>query len=56
MTPTRIRTIIMGAAGRDFHNFNTHFRNNLTYDVVAFSATHIPTSISESTLQNLLAV
>ncbi len=42
MTPTRIHTIIMGAAGRDFHNFNAYFRDNLSYDVVAFSATQIP--------------
>ena len=40
MTPTR--TIIMGAAGRDFHNFNTFFRNNPDYEVVAFTATQIP--------------
>ena len=40
MTP--IRTIIMGAAGRDFHNFNVFFRNNSTYAVVAFTATQIP--------------
>ncbi len=37
-----IRTIIMGAAGRDFHNFNTFFRNNPDYKVVAFTATQIP--------------
>ena len=37
-----IRTIIMGAAGRDFHNFNVFFRNNPDYDVVAFTATQIP--------------
>src|SRR5512139_2470760 len=37
-----IRTIIMGAAGRDFHNFNTAFRNNPDYVVVAFTATQIP--------------
>jgi predicted GTPase len=34
--------IIMGAAGRDFHNFNTYFRNNPDYTVVAFTATQIP--------------
>lgn len=34
--------IIMGAAGRDFHNFNTYFRNNPAYNVVAFTATQIP--------------
>ena len=32
----------MGAAGRDFHNFNVHFRNNLDYEVVAFTAAQIP--------------
>lgn len=39
---TRIRTIIMGAAGRDFHNFNTYYRDNDRYEVVAFTATQIP--------------
>lgn len=39
---TRNRVIIMGAAGRDFHNFNLYFRNNDTYEVVAFTATQIP--------------
>jgi predicted GTPase len=34
--------IIIGAAGRDFHNFNTYYRNNDTYNVVAFTATQIP--------------
>jgi len=37
-----IRTLIMGAAGRDFHNFNVYFRNNNDYHVVAFTATQIP--------------
>lgn len=37
-----ITTIIMGAAGRDFHNFNTFFRGNKDYEVVAFTATQIP--------------
>jgi len=32
----------MGAAGRDFHNFNVYFRNNENYEVVAFTATQIP--------------
>jgi len=32
----------MGAAGRDFHNFNVHFRDNPDYEVVAFTATQIP--------------
>ncbi|MBN1991622.1 MAG: GTPase [Anaerolineae bacterium] len=36
------RIIIMGAAGRDFHNFNVYFRNNQTYQVLAFTATQIP--------------
>ncbi|MGW8226786.1 MAG: cyclic 2,3-diphosphoglycerate synthase [Anaerolineales bacterium] len=37
-----IRTLIMGAAGRDFHNFNVFFRGNKDYEVVAFTATQIP--------------
>jgi predicted GTPase len=37
-----IRTLIMGAAGRDFHNFNVYFRDNPDYEVVAFTATQIP--------------
>ncbi len=37
-----IRVVIMGAAGRDFHNFNTYFRDNAKYTVVAFTATQIP--------------
>src|SRR5215471_6662308 len=36
------RLLILGAAGRDFHNFNVLFRNNLDYQVVAFTATQIP--------------
>ncbi len=36
------KVIIMGAAGRDFHNFNTYFRDNENYEVVAFTATQIP--------------
>lgn len=38
----RTRVVIMGAAGRDFHNFNCLFRDNSDYDVVAFTATQIP--------------
>jgi predicted GTPase len=38
----RVRTVIMGAAGRDFHNFNVYFRDRPEYDVVAFTATQIP--------------
>jgi len=36
------KVIILGAAGRDFHNFNTYFRDNPDYRVVAFTATQIP--------------
>ncbi len=36
------KVIIMGAAGRDFHNFNTYFRGNEDYEVVAFTAAQIP--------------
>jgi predicted GTPase len=36
------KVIIMGAAGRDFHNFNIYFRENRRYSVVAFTATQIP--------------
>ncbi len=39
---TKINVIIMGAAGRDFHNFNVVYRNNPLYNVVAFTATQIP--------------
>lgn len=38
----RKRVILIGAAGRDFHNFNTVFRDNEEYEVVAFTATQIP--------------
>jgi len=37
-----IRTLIMGAAGRDFHNFNTLFRKDRAHTIVAFTATQIP--------------
>ncbi len=37
-----IRTILQGAAGRDFHNFNMIYRDNPAYEVVAFTATQIP--------------
>ena len=39
---TRSRVLIMGAAGRDFHNFNTVFRDDARYEVVAFTAAQIP--------------
>jgi predicted GTPase len=38
----RRRVVIMGAAGRDFHNFNCLYRDNEDYEVVAFTATQIP--------------
>ena len=38
----RIRTVIMGAAGRDFHNFNVVYRDDNRYEVVAFTAAQIP--------------
>jgi len=38
----RTKVIIMGAAGRDFHNFHVYFRDNANYEVVAFTATQIP--------------
>ena len=38
----KIKVLIMGAAGRDFHNFNVFYRDNPLYDVVAFTATQIP--------------
>jgi len=36
------KVIIMGAAGRDFHNFNVYYRENKNYEIVAFTATQIP--------------
>jgi len=39
---SRVNVIIIGAAGRDFHNFNTYYRDNDKYNVVAFTATQIP--------------
>ena len=36
------RTLILGAAGRDFHNFNMYFRHNPNYEVVAFTAAQLP--------------
>jgi predicted GTPase len=39
---TRKNVIIIGAAGRDFHNFNTYYRNNEYFNVVAFTAAQIP--------------
>ena len=42
MSDKRKKIIIMGAAGRDFHNFNTLYRGNESVEVVAFTATQIP--------------
>ena len=39
---SRKKVVIMGAAGRDFHNFNCLFRDQPEYEVVAFTATQIP--------------
>ena len=39
---TRVRTVILGAAGRDFHNFNVLFREDARAEVVAFTAAQIP--------------
>ena len=39
---TKRNLIIIGAAGRDFHNFNTNYRDNVLYNVVAFTAAQIP--------------
>ncbi|TWU50254.1 hypothetical protein B188_26850 [Candidatus Brocadiaceae bacterium B188] len=38
----RKKVLIMGAAGRDFHNFNLCFRDNSEYEVIAFTAAQIP--------------
>jgi predicted GTPase len=42
MTMDRLRTLIMGAAGRDFHNFNVVYRDDARYEVVGFTAAQIP--------------
>ena len=42
MPAQKKNVIIIGAAGRDFHNFNTYFRGNELYNVVAFTAAQIP--------------
>ncbi len=38
----RVRVLILGAAGRDFHDFNVFWRNDPRYEVVAFTAAQIP--------------
>ncbi|NOZ50952.1 MAG: GTPase [Chloroflexi bacterium] len=42
MMKNKQRILILGAAGRDFHDFNTFFRHNSAYDVIGFTATQIP--------------
>lgn len=42
MSEKKVKAIIIGAAGRDFHNFNVMFRNNPNYEIVAFTASQIP--------------
>ena len=49
-----IRVIILGAGGRDFHNFNTYFKKHASYRVIAFTATQIP-FISDRTYPTELA-
>jgi predicted GTPase len=51
---SRIRTLLLGAAGRDFHNFNVVFRGDPTHDVVAFTAQQIP-HISDRTYPTSIA-
>ena len=41
-TTYRTRIVIMGAAGRDFHNFNVVYRDDPAFEVVAFTAAQIP--------------
>lgn len=50
----RKRVVIMGAAGRDFHNYNVFFRDREEYEVVAFTATQIP-NIDDRTYPAILA-
>ncbi|NNK87833.1 MAG: GTPase [Flavobacteriaceae bacterium] len=45
---TKTRVLIMGAAGRDFHNFNTCYRDNPKYEVVAFTAAQIPNILNRN--------
>ncbi len=52
MTP--IKTLIMGAAGRDFHNFNVFYRDNKDCKVIAFTATQIPNIEEENIQRNWL--
>lgn len=51
----RTRVLIMGAAGRDFHNFNLYFRTNSQYEVVAFTVRKSQILKGGSIHRNLLA-
>ncbi|MDR4507675.1 MAG: cyclic 2,3-diphosphoglycerate synthase [Candidatus Brocadiaceae bacterium] len=53
-TTKRKKVLIMGAAGRDFHNFNVYFRDNPAYEVLAFTAAQIP-NIAERRYPPLLS-
>ncbi|MEO0108865.1 MAG: GTPase, partial [candidate division WOR-3 bacterium] len=53
--PTRRRVLIMGAAGRDFHNFNVFFRDRPEYEVVAFTAAAQIPGISDRPYPPVLA-
>ena len=50
---TRKNVIIIGAAGRDFHNFNTCYRDNENYNVVAFTAARYLILTEENIQKNL---
>lgn len=49
-----MKVLILGAAGRDFHNFNMFFRDNSTYFVVGFTANQIPIFPEENIQKNLV--
>lgn len=51
---SKVKVVILGAAGRDFHNFNVFFKHNANYEVVAFTANQIP-NIENRTYPPLLA-
>lgn len=55
MNPKRRKVIILGAAGRDFHNFNTFFRDNEDYEVIAFTASSQIPNIANRTYPKQLA-
>lgn len=55
MNPKRRKVVILGAAGRDFHNFNTFFRDNEDYEVIAFTASSQIPNIANRTYPKQLA-